>query len=112
LATNTVSDVFDKIKALVVAGSVRISDHGYEELVADGLTAREIVEGVEAAEVVEEYPDYPKGPCVLLLQRTPDGRAVHSVWGIPAGHSGPAVLVTAYLPDLEQWEMGFKRRRR
>ena len=106
-----VSSTFDRIRALVSVGGVRISAHGFDELAADGLTARELVEGVDSAEVVEDYPDYVKGPCVLLLQRTRDGRPVHAVWGLPAGHASPAVLITAYLPDPEKWEPGFRRRR-
>lgn len=102
---------YDSIRALVAEGRVRISEHGYDELAADGLLARELVEGVEAGELVEDYPDFPKGPCILLLQRTRDGRPVHAVWGLPAGHTTPAVLVTAYLPDPEKWEPGFRRRR-
>ena len=105
------SHTFDSIRALISKGHVQVSEHGYDELAADGLLARELVEGVEAAEVIEDYPAYPKGPCVLLLQRTKDGRLVHAVWGVPAGHASPAVLVTAYLPDPERWEPGFKRRR-
>ena len=107
-----VCSTFDRIRGLISEGSVRISEHGYDEITADGLLARELVEGVETAEVVEDYPNYPKGPCVLLLQRTKDGRSVHTVWGLPAGHTSPAVLITAYLPDPEKWESGFKRRRR
>lgn len=103
--------MFDSIRALVAEGNVRVSEHGYDELAADGLLARELVEGVEAAELVEDYPYFPKGPCVLLLQRTRDGRPVHAVWGLPAGDTTPAVLVTAYLPDPEKWEPGFRRRR-
>lgn len=104
-------NTFDRIRALVSQGRVRISEHGYDELATDGLLARGLVEGVKSAEVVEDYPNYPKGPCVLLLQRTEAGRPVHTVWGIPAGHTSPAVLITAYLPDPERWEPGFKRRR-
>ncbi len=103
-------NIFDRIRDLIFEGNVRISDHGYDELSADGLTAKELVASVETAEVIEEYPNYPKGPCILLLQLTNDGRAVHSVWGLPAGHTSPAVLITAYLPDPEKWEPGFKRR--
>ena len=106
------SNTFDRIRGLISKGSVRISEHGYDEITVDGLLARELVEGVETAEVIEDYPDYPKGPCVLLLQRTKDGRCVHTVWGLPAGHTSPAVLITAYLPDPEKWEFGFKRRRK
>lgn len=103
---------FDSIRTLISEGNVRISEHGYDELAADGLLARELVEGVEAAEVIEDYPNYSKGPCVLLLQRRKDGRSIHAVWGLPSGHTNPAVLITAYLPDPEKWEPGFKRRRK
>ena len=107
-----VSNTFNRIQVLISEGSVRISEHGYDRLAAEGLLARELVEGAETAELIEDYPAYPKGPCVLLLQRTEDGRSVHTVWGLPAGHTSPAVLVTAYLPDPEKWESGFKRRRK
>ena len=103
---------FDRIRALIAEGSVRISEHGYDEITSDGLLARELVEGVENAEVIEDYPNYPKGPSVLLFQQTKDGRSVHVVWGIPAGHTSPAVLITGYLPDPGRWETEFKRRRK
>ena len=106
------SNTFDSIRVLISEGHVRISEHGYDELAADGLLARELVEGVETAEVVEDYLSYPKGPCVLLLQQTKDGRPVHAVWGLPVGHTSPAVLITAYVPDPEKWETGFRRRRK
>ena len=91
---------------------MRVSEHGYDELSADGLLARDIVEGITNAVVVEDYPDFPKGPCVLVLQKDQEDRPVHVVWGIPKGHAGPAVLVTAYRPDPERWENDFLRRRR
>ena len=106
------SKTFDTIQVLIAEGNVRISEHGYDELATDGLLARELVEGMEAAEVIEDYPNYPKGPCVLVLQQTKDGHPVHAVWGLPSDHTNPAVLITAYLPDPEKWEPGFKRRRK
>ncbi len=56
------------------------------KLAEDGLTAREILTGILTSVVVEEYPDYPKGPCVLLLQKDRVGKPVHVVWGIPNGY--------------------------
>ena len=53
------SDTLRKIKQLVVSGDVRVSDHGYDELANDELTAREIVSGVENGILVEDYPEYP-----------------------------------------------------
>ena len=99
------------LKHLVASGDVRISEHGYEELANDGLTAREIVSGIDKAILVEDYPDYPKGASVLVLQTDTNGQPVHVVWGIPKGHARPAVLVTAYRPDPARWNSEFKRRK-
>ncbi len=104
------SKLLERIGALIGVGEVRISDHGYEELAEDQLTAREVVSGVQEAVVVEEYPNYPKGPSVLLLQKDKAGDPVHAVGGIPRGHDKPAVLVTAYRPDPERWDESFRKR--
>jgi hypothetical protein len=106
-----VSDTLRQVIDLAGRGEVRISEHGYEELAADGILAREIIEGIGTAEVVEDYPDFPKGPCVLVLQRDREGKAVHAVWGIPRGESSPGVLVTAYRPDPEKWREDFMTRK-
>lgn len=105
------SDTFQRVKHLVGNGSVRISEHGYDELVADDIRSRDIIEGIDNGRAVEDYPDYPKGPCVLVLQEDKNGNPVHVVWGIPKEHSHPAVVVTAYRPDPNQWEDGFMKRR-
>lgn len=105
------SNTFKRVIQLVHSESVRISEHGYNELEADNIFSRDIVQGIAEAIVVEDYPEYPKGSCVLVLQRDRNGNPIHIVWGIPKGHSEPAVLVTAYRPNLEQWYDGFMRRR-
>jgi len=99
------------IQALVIGGEVRVSEHGYDELAADRIRVRDAVDGVRNAQVVEEYPEYPKGPCVLVLEKDGDGKPIHVVWGIPRGLSAPAVMVTAYRPASELWTSDFLRRR-
>ncbi len=106
------SKTLERVQQLIQSGELRISDHGYDELAADGLMARDVVEGIDHAVVVEDYPTYPKGPCVLVLQHDTDNQPVHVLWGIPKGRERPAVLVTAYRPDPELWQDGFLRRRR
>jgi len=106
------SKTFTEVLRLVQLGEVRISDHGYDELAADGLFVKDALASVVDAIVVEDYPEYPKGPCVLVLQKDRRGGPIHVVWGIPKGSLSPAVLVTAYRPDPTRWEEDFRRRRK
>lgn len=55
------SKTLEQVRALVARGEVRVSLHGYEELAADSLHVRDVIDGLESAAVVEGYPNYPKG---------------------------------------------------
>ncbi len=46
------SDFLQAIRALVLAGNVRVSDHGYDELAEDGLLARDIISGMAEAVLI------------------------------------------------------------
>lgn len=72
------SEFLEKIKSLVHDGDVRVSEHGYDELADDGLSPREIVKGIDEAILIEDYPRYHKGPCVLVLQK--DGSSASIMW--------------------------------
>jgi len=104
------NQTFEQIRQLIGHGQVQISAHGYDELANDDLTVREIVASADIAVVVEDYPDYHKGPCVLVLQQDKHGQPIHVVWGLPKNAEVPAVLVTAYRPDPARWTAGFTRR--
>lgn len=104
------SRIFDKIRLLIKSGAVVVSAHGYDELAEDAIMVRDLIAGIETASVVEDYPTYGKGPCVLVLEHDSNGKPVHVVWGIPKGKDSPAVLITAYRPDPKRWSDDFLRR--
>lgn len=106
------STTLEQVRVLAARGDVRVSLHGYEELAADGVHVHDIVKGLETAVVVEDYPTYPKGPCVLVLEQDEAGQPIHVVWGIPMGQDSPAVVVTAYRPDPTKWDATWLRRRK
>jgi len=104
-------ETFEKVRFLVKQGDVRVSDHGYDEMAEENISAREVLAGVFDGFEVEDYPTYPKGPCVLVLQRDLAQQPIHVVWGIPKNVASPAVVVTAYRPNPDLWSEDFMRRK-
>jgi hypothetical protein len=105
------SDTFNAVRALVAQGKARISEHGYDELAADNILVVDVLDGVDTGIVVEDYPQFAKGPSVLVLQTDASGGPIHVLWGIPKGSTEPAVVVTAYRPDPSRWSDDFSRRK-
>ena len=104
------SETYKNIFELVKKGEILLSDHGYDEMVEDNIFVKDVISSIEDSELIEEYPSYAKGPCVLLLHHDKEKRPIHVVWGIPIGKSSPAVIVTAYRPDPERWSEDFRKR--
>ena len=105
------STLLADIQALIDEGKFRISAHGFDELADDDISLTELLDSIGQAQWVEEYQDYHKGPCVLVLQILPGDMPVHALWGIAKNSPDEATLITAYRPDPRRWTTDFLRRK-
>lgn len=72
------------------------------------ITFQEVRMVIENGEIVEDYPDDARGHSCLILGFGESDRAIHVVC---APKEDYLAIITAYLPDPDQWESGFKKRR-
>jgi hypothetical protein len=73
-----VSDTLARVQALARRGSVRISSHGYDELVGDDIFVEELLVAVNTAQVVEDYPMRRMGRAFWCCRRT--AKAAQFMW--------------------------------
>lgn len=105
------SDTLEVVRRLVAEGKVRVSQHGREELADDEISLADAIAGVASAVVVEDYPDYAKGPSVLCLQEDLQGESIHVLWGVARNTPDVATIITAYRPDPARWHDDLKTRK-
>ena len=102
---------FDEVRTAIRSGRYRVTDHAADEIIADDLTRREVVEATldDDAEVIENYQKSKPNPSCLVLLRLADEDPVHAVWAFDVPKSY-AVLRTVYRPDPARWSADFRKR--
>jgi len=63
----------------------------------------------EREELVEDYPQDVRGHSCLILCYGMGGTPIHVVC---SPRSDYLAIITAYIPSLEQWEFGYKQRKK
>ena len=106
------NEIYQKILTQIQPGEIKTSAHGPDELANDNILVKEVLSGVTNVTILEEYPDFQKGQCVLVLQKDTVGSPIHAGWGIPKNRETPAVLITAYRPDPSRWLENFTKRKK
>lgn len=87
---------------------IAVTKHARERLVERGIQADDIISTISSGEIIKEYPDDKPLPSCLILGKAIDGKALHIVISKDAEF---IYLITAYFPDVEQWEADFKTRK-
>jgi len=73
------------------------------------ISAAEGREVVQTGEIIEDYPDDPRGQSCLMLGHGHGGRALHVVCAPKVEY---LAIITAYLPSPDAWEDDFRTRKR
>ncbi len=86
-----------------------ISLHADEERIADGLTIAQLETALLNCEIIEHYPEDPRGISCLAVGKAAVDAHIHVVCGKnPAGH---LFLITVYIPTMPKWRDPYTRNR-
>ena len=72
------------------------------------ISTKEIRMVIEGGEIVEDYPDDSRGHNCLMSGNGEGDRPVHTVCSPKDDY---LAIITAYLPDKDQWSDGFRVRK-
>lgn len=83
--------------------------HAIQRMVERGISETDVREVLEGGETIENYPDDTPYPSRLVLGLR-GSRPIHVV-AAEITDADETIVVTAYEPDTDHWEPGFRRRR-
>ncbi len=89
-----------EIKEKVKNDEYEISFHGEKERYAEDIALKEIETAVDNGEILEDYPDDPRGPSCLVLGHS-ENRPLHIVCG--CAPEGSVRVITVYVPKPPKW---------
>jgi hypothetical protein len=91
------------IQQKVRARLYRVTAHAEREREADLITLRELEEALLSprCQVIEHYPEDPRGASCLVLGFTRRDVPIHTVCGL--SQPDMLVIITVYRPDPELW---------
>jgi hypothetical protein len=94
--------MINNIIQAIYSNRIIVSRHAKEEAESDNLFIDEINFAVIEGEIIEDYPDDPRGHSCLIYGHNQNGDPIHSVSGYNED-TAYAVLITVYRPDPNQW---------
>ena len=89
-----------EIRFCVHAEKYEISLHAQKERYQEDVDLNEIEEALIHGEIIEDYPDDPRGPSCLVLGNA-RGKAIHIVCSIL--NNGWLRIITVYIPRIPKW---------
>ena len=99
--------LIEQFKELNTMEKMVLTQHSRKRFSERGIKIQDIVNTIDAGEIIEDYPeDYPFPSCLILGKS--EEKTIHIVASIS---DGMIYLITAYIPDTEKWEADWKTRK-
>lgn len=100
-----------KIRRLIELGKYSIRPHTIQHGLKEGFMMDHVIEAIMNGKEIEQYPDRSR---VLIYGRPLLTGRVRLDLHVVCDYSDPTEIdiVTAYIPDPEEWETPFQRRKR
>lgn len=89
------------IKQRIEDGEYEFSSHAEDERQIEKISIIEIENAILNGEILEDYPDDPRGPSCLILGYGEEGYPIHVVCGKTPSDS--MRIITVYIPSLPKW---------
>lgn len=96
------------LKQMNKPSQIALTKHAKERLIERNITIADIVKGIETGEIIKQYEDDKPIPSCLILGRSVNNSYIHIVLSNDEEY---IYLITAYYPNLEQWEDDLKTRK-
>ena len=93
-------DTLEHIQEQVRTNNYEFSLHAEHEREDEHILVDEIEQSVLSGELLDDYPDDPRGHSCLILGFTEADRAIRSVWGLLP--DGRVRVITVYIPLAAQ----------
>lgn len=100
----------ESILEAINSNKLRVTDHADEEMFADKLILKDVLQSVGIGEIIEDYPNDKPFPSCLVYGKNELNQPIHSVWGFNPKNSW-AVLITVYRPNPKKW-IDWKKRKK
>lgn len=98
----------EAIREKIGQGRYVVSFTHTEKLRQRRIKTRDIEQALKTGTIIEEYPDDPRGASCLIFGAV-DERPLHVLCG--RLYAEEILIITAYEPDPEEWEDGWKTRK-
>ena len=106
----TTNNIFDEVKT---AANKRILylPHAIRQISRPDrmISPKEVHNVIEQGEIIEDYPDDQRGHSCLIFYHSLEGRPIHVVCAPKVDY---LAVITVYIPNVEEWEENYTKRKR